>query len=165
MKTTQSSGTRPDHQTVAGTFEFKANGKAIAIGFTDQQLSPHAGSALFWAWLHPLDWCQRWRRRCRIRCRSPITSCCHWKRLWPSCTDSCVTRANSPYPICATRSFPNCSGSSVASQSVLTRFLSGVHFGGRHPALLSSVLVLGPAPAAQPAGRLHSGFRFHAAAA
>ena len=44
MKTTQSSGTRPDHQTVAGTLEFKSNGKAIAIGFTEQQLSPHAGS-------------------------------------------------------------------------------------------------------------------------
>jgi hypothetical protein len=36
MKTTQSSGTRPDHQTVAGTLEFKSNGKAIAIGFTEQ---------------------------------------------------------------------------------------------------------------------------------
>ena len=59
MKTTQSSGTRPDHQTVAGTLEFKGNGKAIAIGFTDQQLSPHAGSALFWGWLRPLDWCKQ----------------------------------------------------------------------------------------------------------
>ena len=59
MKTTQSSGTRPDHPTVAGTFGFKSNGKATAIGFTDQQLSPHAGSALFWGWLRPLDWCQR----------------------------------------------------------------------------------------------------------
>jgi hypothetical protein len=39
--------------------EFKSNGKAIAIGFTEQQLSPHAGSALFWGWLRPLDWCQR----------------------------------------------------------------------------------------------------------
>jgi hypothetical protein len=38
MKTTQSSGTRPDHQTVAGTLEFKSNGKAIASGFTKQQL-------------------------------------------------------------------------------------------------------------------------------
>jgi hypothetical protein len=25
------------------------------IGFTDQRLSPHAGNALFWAWLRPLD--------------------------------------------------------------------------------------------------------------
>jgi hypothetical protein len=59
MKTTQSSDTRPDHQTVAETFEFKSNGKAIAIGFTDQQLSPHAGSALFWGWRRPLDWCKQ----------------------------------------------------------------------------------------------------------
>ena len=56
MKTTQSSGTRPDHQTVAGTFQFKSNGKAIAIGFTDQQLSPQAGSAVFWGWLRPSRW-------------------------------------------------------------------------------------------------------------
>ena len=59
MKTTQSSDTRPVHQTVAATFEFKSNGKAIAIGFTDQRLSPHAGSALFWGWLRPLDWAKR----------------------------------------------------------------------------------------------------------
>lgn len=58
MKTTQSSSTRPDHQTVAGPLEFKSNGKAIAIEFTEQQLSPHAGSATFWAWLRPRDWCK-----------------------------------------------------------------------------------------------------------
>lgn len=28
------------------------------IGFTDQRLSPHAGSATFWSWLHRLDWRQ-----------------------------------------------------------------------------------------------------------
>jgi hypothetical protein len=50
---------RLDHQTVAGTFPFKSNGKAITIGFIDQELSPHASSALFWAWLRPRDWCQR----------------------------------------------------------------------------------------------------------
>jgi len=59
MKTTQSSGTRPDHQTVAGTLEFKSNDKAIAIEFTEQQLSPHAGSAVFWGWLHQMDWRRR----------------------------------------------------------------------------------------------------------
>jgi hypothetical protein len=56
MKTTQSSGTRPVHQTVAGAFEFKSEGKAITIGFTDQQLSPYAGSAAFWGWLRRLNW-------------------------------------------------------------------------------------------------------------
>lgn len=44
---------------MAGTLEFKSNGKAIAIEFTDQQLSPHAGAATFWGWLRPLDWCPR----------------------------------------------------------------------------------------------------------
>jgi hypothetical protein len=44
---------------VAGTLEFKSNGKAIAIGFTDRRLSPYAGSAIFWDWLRPLDWAKR----------------------------------------------------------------------------------------------------------
>ena len=56
MKTTQSSGTRPVHQTVAGEFEIKGADKSITIGFTDQRLSPHAGSATFWSWLRPLGW-------------------------------------------------------------------------------------------------------------
>jgi hypothetical protein len=59
MKTTQSSGTHPDHQTVADSFEFKINGKAMAISFTDQRLSPQAGSAIFWGWLHRVDWSRR----------------------------------------------------------------------------------------------------------
>jgi hypothetical protein len=56
MKTTQSSGTRPVHQTVAPAFNFKSGGKAIAVEFTDQRLSSHAGSATFWGWLHPSGW-------------------------------------------------------------------------------------------------------------
>jgi Transposase DDE domain group 1 len=59
MKSTQSSGTRPVHQMVAAPLEFKINGKAMAITFTDQQLSPHAGSATFWGWLHRIGWNQR----------------------------------------------------------------------------------------------------------
>jgi hypothetical protein len=59
MKTTQSSGTRPVHQTVAAPLEFKINGKAIAIEFTEQQLSPDAGSATFWGWLHRAGWAKR----------------------------------------------------------------------------------------------------------
>lgn len=56
MKTTQSEGTRPVHQSVDPALEFKFNGKSIAIEFTDQKLSPHAGSATFWGWLLQLDW-------------------------------------------------------------------------------------------------------------
>ena len=56
MKPKQSSDTRPVHQTVAPAFEFKSLGKSIAIGFTDQRLSPHAGSAIFWSWLRKGGW-------------------------------------------------------------------------------------------------------------
>jgi len=56
MKTTQSSGRRPVHQTVAPEFKFKAGHQSIAIGFTEQKLSPHAGSATFWGWLRPSRW-------------------------------------------------------------------------------------------------------------
>jgi Transposase DDE domain group 1 len=59
MKSTQSSGTRPVHQSVAPALEFKADGSAIAIEFTEQRLSAHAGSATFWGWLRPLDWRRR----------------------------------------------------------------------------------------------------------
>ncbi len=59
MKNIQSSGTHPVHQLVAGEFNFKVADKAIAVEFTDQQLSPHAGSATFWGWLHGTGWLQR----------------------------------------------------------------------------------------------------------
>lgn len=56
MKTLQSPDKSPLHQTVAEGFEFKAGGKSIAVTFTEQQLSAHAGSSVFWAWLHGSDW-------------------------------------------------------------------------------------------------------------
>jgi hypothetical protein len=56
MKPKQSSGTCPVHPTVAGEFEVKTVGKSIAIGFTDQRLSPHAGSVTFWSWVRGIDW-------------------------------------------------------------------------------------------------------------
>ena len=56
MKTSQSKGTCSPHQPVASKLRFKAEGKSIAIGFTDQRLSSHAGAATFWAWLRPLQW-------------------------------------------------------------------------------------------------------------
>jgi hypothetical protein len=59
MKSTQSKGDGPVHQTVAGGFEFKSGGKTIAVEFTDQRLSPHAGSATFWGWLRPAGWVER----------------------------------------------------------------------------------------------------------
>jgi hypothetical protein len=56
MKTTQSLGSCPVHQTVAGPIEVKWGGQSIQIDFTDQQLSPHAGSATFWAFLRQSGW-------------------------------------------------------------------------------------------------------------
>ena len=56
MKKNQSEGGSPLHQTVAEGFEFKLGGKSIAVEFTDQKLSAHAGSAPFWAWLHGAGW-------------------------------------------------------------------------------------------------------------
>jgi hypothetical protein len=55
-KTNQSADTRPTHQTVASKIEFESAGKSIQIEFTDQQLSPHAGTATFWSFLHGSGW-------------------------------------------------------------------------------------------------------------
>jgi len=56
MKTTQSSGTRPVHQTVASKIQFETANKSIQIEFTDQKLSPQAGTATFWSFLHGSGW-------------------------------------------------------------------------------------------------------------
>ena len=58
MKNNQSQDNGPLHQTVAEGLEFKCGGKSIAVGFTEQQLSAQAGSAMFWAWLHGTRWAQ-----------------------------------------------------------------------------------------------------------
>src|SRR5882672_8140261 len=56
MKKNQSQDDGPLHQTVAQGFEFKVGAKSIAVEFTEQKLSAHAGSATFWAWLHSTRW-------------------------------------------------------------------------------------------------------------
>jgi len=55
-KIDQSAGTRPNHQTVAPKIQFQSAQKSIQIEFTDQQLSPHAGTAAFWSFLHGSGW-------------------------------------------------------------------------------------------------------------
>ena len=55
-KNDQSEGTRPTHQTVAPKIQFQSAHKSIQIGFTDQKLSPHAGTATFWSFLHGSGW-------------------------------------------------------------------------------------------------------------
>jgi hypothetical protein len=56
MKRPQSTGSDPVHQTVAAPIQFQSAGQSIQIEFTDQQLSPHAGSAPFWAFLRQSGW-------------------------------------------------------------------------------------------------------------
>jgi hypothetical protein len=56
MKTTPSSGIRPVHQTVAAPIQFQSAGQSIQIEFTDQQLSPHAGTVPFWGFLRQSGW-------------------------------------------------------------------------------------------------------------
>jgi hypothetical protein len=56
MKKPQSQGDSPDHQTVAEKIKFQSGGQSIQIEFTDQQLSPHAGTAPFWTFLHHSGW-------------------------------------------------------------------------------------------------------------
>ena len=58
MKPNQSEDKSPLHQTVAPGIKFECAGKSIAVGYTDQQLSAHAGSATFWGWLHSTQWTQ-----------------------------------------------------------------------------------------------------------
>ena len=62
MKKNQSKDDSPLHQTVADGLEFKVDGKAIAVEFTEQKLSAHAGSATFWAWLHSTGWASTLQR-------------------------------------------------------------------------------------------------------
>jgi hypothetical protein len=56
MKPNQSQGDSPVHQTVAEKIKFQSAGQSIQIEFTDQQLSPHAGTATFWSFLHRSGW-------------------------------------------------------------------------------------------------------------
>ena len=56
MKPNQSKGDSPVHQTVAEKIKFQSAGQSIQIEFTDQRLSPHAGTATFWSYLHGSGW-------------------------------------------------------------------------------------------------------------
>jgi hypothetical protein len=56
MKPNQSKGESLVHQTVAEKFQFESAGQSIQIEFTDQQLSPHGGTATFWSFLHETGW-------------------------------------------------------------------------------------------------------------
>jgi len=59
MKKNQSMDASPLHQTVTEIVEFKTGGKSIAVEYTDQKLSAHAGSAPFWAWARGKGWSEK----------------------------------------------------------------------------------------------------------
>lgn len=44
------------HQTVAAPIQLRTGAKSIQIDFTNQRLSPYAGSATFWGWLLAGNW-------------------------------------------------------------------------------------------------------------
>lgn len=56
MKNDRSAPQGAIHQTVADKIEFEIAGQSIQIEFTDQKLSPHAGTATFWSFLHRSGW-------------------------------------------------------------------------------------------------------------
>lgn len=62
MKKNQSQDNSPLHQTVAPGFEFKVGGRSIAVEFSQQKLSAHAGSSGFWAWVHGSGWVEALQR-------------------------------------------------------------------------------------------------------
>src|SRR5258708_113817 len=56
MHTTSSALGGAAHQTVAAPIQLHTGVKSIQIRFTDQRLSPYAGSATFWGWLLAGNW-------------------------------------------------------------------------------------------------------------
>jgi hypothetical protein len=56
MRTSSSALGGAAHQTVAAPIQLRTGAKSIQIGFTDQRLSPYAGSATFWSWLLASNW-------------------------------------------------------------------------------------------------------------
>jgi hypothetical protein len=135
MKPRQSVDNGPLHQTVAEGFEFKYGGKAIAVGFTEQKLSAHAGSATFWAWLQGTDW-QR-ELEAQLPHRQP-TSNNHLTPLEKALafTHGLLGAARKLAQVAYLRRdplLPELLGvRRVASASVLSRFFSGFTSAGRN---------------------------------
>jgi Transposase DDE domain group 1 len=131
MKDNQSQDDRPLHQTVAEGFEFKVGAKSIAVEFTEQKLSAHAGSATFWAWLHST----RWATVQQLPQRAP-TSNNHLTPLEKALAFShgllCEARKLTAY-FRRDPAVPEMLGiRRVASASVLSRFFSGFASAGKN---------------------------------
>jgi hypothetical protein len=116
-------------------FKFKSAGQSIEIDFTDQKLSPHAGTATFWAFLRQSGWialvarCLPHRTPKSNNALSPVSKVlsfvqgllCGAKKL----THVAYLRRD---PV-----VPEVLGiKRVASQSVLSRFFQGFDSAGRN---------------------------------
>ena len=135
MKPNQAKDDSPLHQTVAEEFEFKVGGKSIAVGFTEQKLSAHAGSATFWAWLHGTHWGETLARHLPHR---PATSNNHLTPLEKalSFTHGLLGEARKLAHVAYFRRDPVVPAMlgirRVASASALSRFFSGFHSAGQN---------------------------------
>jgi hypothetical protein len=135
MKKNQSQDDGPLHQTVAEGFEFKVGPKSIAVEFTEQKLSAHAGSATFWAWLHSTRWAAVLGRQ--LPHRTP-TSNNHLTPLEKALAFShgLLCEARKLTHVAYFRRdpvVPELLGiRRVASASVLSRFFSGFAFAGKN---------------------------------
>ena len=63
-KTDPSADPRPAHQTVAAGIQFESANQSIQLEFTDQQLSPPAGTATCWSFVHGSGGIE-WLEKCR----------------------------------------------------------------------------------------------------
>jgi len=94
----------PGHKTVHPTVEegmmLENGGESIAIGFTDKKLSPHAGSAVFWKFLHPSGFVGKLKQLLPHRLPES-NNAIQPTRPWPSCRACSAARKNSlMWPIC-----------------------------------------------------------------
>ena len=143
MKTTQLSGTRPVHQTVAGNIKFPSAGQSIEIGFTDQQLSPHAGTATFWAFLRQSGWIEL-LTRCLPQPLPQSNNALTPDSKVPGFVQGLLCGARQVTRVADLRRDPLLPAllgiKRVASQSVLSRFFQGFRSAGRKLACFRPLL-------------------------
>jgi hypothetical protein len=134
-KNDQSAGTHPTHPTVAPRIQFKSGPKSIQIEFTDQKLSPHAGTATFGSFLHGSGWIPL-LEKCLPH---PLPKSNH--HLQPLCQalgfiQGLLCGAKKLTPVAYLRRDPmvpeRLGIKRVPSQSVLTRFFQGFPSAGRN---------------------------------
>ena len=163
----QSKGGSPLHQTVAQKIEFESAGQSIQIEFTDQQLSPHAGTATFWSFVQESGW-----RELVARCLphpeptsnnalSPLTKVLGF-------VQGLLCGAKKLTHVAYLRRDPDAgpARNQAGAESVdLHAFLPGFHQRGQESRVLPAALRVGYAPIAEQGGGLCIGLGLDAPAA